>query len=59
MARIRRKFKEAQTAQSKTSKKTGKADWALSHIQKLYRIETQIKGLPVDDHSTRTVSAFT
>jgi hypothetical protein len=27
MAHIRRKFKEAQTAQSKTSKKTGKADW--------------------------------
>ncbi|MFQ3192253.1 MAG: transposase [Paraglaciecola sp.] len=49
MADIRRKFKEAQTAQSKTSKKTGKADWALNHIQKLYRIETQIKGLPVDE----------
>jgi transposase len=49
MAHIRRKFKEAQTAQSKTSKKTGKADWALNHIQKLYRIETQIKGLPVDE----------
>jgi transposase len=49
MAHIRRKFKEAQTAQSKTSKQTGKADWALNHIQKLYRIETQKKGLPVDE----------
>ena len=31
----------AQTAQGK--KKSGKADWTLNHIQKLYRIEHQIK----------------
>lgn len=49
MAHMRRKFKEAQTAQSKTSKKTGKADWALNHIQKLYRIEKQIKGLTIEE----------
>jgi transposase len=48
MAHIRRKFKEALKAQSKTSKKTGKADWALNHIQKLYRIEKQIEALPIE-----------
>lgn len=37
----RRKFVEAKKAQGK--KPSGKADWALIHIQKLYRIETQIK----------------
>jgi hypothetical protein len=42
MAHARRKFVEAQTAQPKG--KTGKANWALNHIQKLYRIETKIKG---------------
>jgi transposase len=41
MAHMRRKFVEAETAQAKG--KTGKANWALNHIQKLYRIETQIK----------------
>lgn len=41
-AHARRKFKEAEVAQVKG--KTGKANWALNHIQKLYRIETQIKG---------------
>lgn len=40
-AHARRKFIEAQTAQVKG--KTGKADWAINHIQKLYRIETAIK----------------
>ncbi len=25
------------------SKGSGKADWALNHIQKLYRVETQLK----------------
>jgi transposase len=35
MAHIRRKFKEADKAQSKNSQKTGKAKWALNHIQKL------------------------
>ncbi len=41
-AHARRKFKEAQTAQPKG--KTGKADMALSMIQKLYRIEISLKG---------------
>ena len=40
-AHARRKFVEAKTAQGK--KPSGKADWALNHIQKLYRIEHQIK----------------
>lgn len=40
-AHARRKFTEAKTAQGK--KPSGKADWALNHIQKLYRIEQQIK----------------
>lgn len=40
-AHARRKFIEAQTAQPKG--KTGKADMALSIIQKLYRIETSLK----------------
>jgi transposase len=42
MAHARRKFKEAEMAQVKG--KTGKANWALNQIQKLYRIETKIKG---------------
>lgn len=41
LAHARRKFIEAQQAQVKG--KTGKADWAINHIQKLYRIETEIK----------------
>lgn len=40
-AHVRRKFKEAETAQPKG--KTGKANWALNQIQKLYRIETLYK----------------
>jgi transposase len=40
-AHARRKFIEAQTAQAKG--KTGKADMALSMIQKLYRIEISLK----------------
>ena len=40
-AHARRKFIEAQTAQPKG--KTGKADMALSMIQKLYRIEASLK----------------
>ncbi|TMO58082.1 hypothetical protein CWC18_18090 [Pseudoalteromonas aurantia] len=40
-AHARRKFKEAADAQAKG--KTGKANWALNHIQKLYRVETSIK----------------
>lgn len=41
-AHARRKFVEAEKAQPKG--KTGKANWALNHIQKLYRVETKIKG---------------
>jgi transposase len=44
MAHARRKFVEAQRAQAKG--KTGRADWAVNHIQKLYRIESSIKDLP-------------
>jgi len=40
-AHARRKFIDAQTVQVKG--KTGKADWAINHIQKLYRIEKEIK----------------
>jgi transposase len=41
-AHDRRKFKKPEIAQPKG--KTGKANMALSHIQKLYRLETQLKG---------------
>jgi len=47
MAHARRKFVEAETAHRSADRpkgKTGKANWALNHIQKLYRIETKIKG---------------
>lgn len=47
MAHARRKFIEAQKAQPKG--KTGKADWAVNHIQKLYALESRIKGLPAED----------
>ena len=40
-AHVRRKFIEAQKVQVKG--KTGKADWAINHLQKLYRIESGIK----------------
>ena len=46
-AHARRKFKEADVAQPKG--KVGKANWALNHIQKLYRIETQIKDKSADE----------
>lgn len=56
LAHARRKFKEAQVAQPKG--KTGKADWALNHIQKLYRIETGAKGkLPDEIHRRRQQQA--
>ncbi|WP_151441744.1 IS66 family transposase, partial [Halomonas lysinitropha] len=42
-AHARRKFVEAQKVQPKG--KTGKADWALNQIRKLYAVETQAKGL--------------
>lgn len=40
-AHARRKFTDAKTAMGKH--KSGKVEWALNHIQKLYRIEIQIK----------------
>uniref|UniRef100_UPI00404875CE IS66 family transposase n=1 Tax=Rheinheimera sp. TaxID=1869214 RepID=UPI00404875CE len=40
-AHARRKFVEAQKAQGKG--KTGKADWAINHIQKLYALESKLK----------------
>lgn len=46
-AHARRKFTEAKTAQGK--KPSGKADWALNHIQKLYRIETLIKDKTIEE----------
>jgi transposase len=46
-AHARRKFVEAQTAQPKN--KTGRADWAIRHIKKLYKIEKEIKDLSVDE----------
>jgi len=47
MAHARRKFIDAKTAQPKN--KTGRADWAINHIKKLYRIEKQINGLSVEE----------
>jgi len=47
MAHARRKFIEAQKAQPKN--KTGRADWAVNHIKKLYRIEKAIKDLSADE----------
>jgi transposase len=49
-AHARRKFKEAEVAQPKG--KTGKANWALNQIQKLYRIETRIKDKTAQDKQT-------
>ncbi len=46
-AHARRKFIEAQRLQVKG--KTGKADWAVNHIRKLYRIETEIKDMSPQD----------
>jgi len=46
MAHARRKFVEAQTAEPKN--KSGRANLAINKIAKLYRIETNIKDLPVD-----------
>jgi transposase len=55
-AHTRRKFIEVQRAQVKG--KTGKADWAISHIRKLYRIETEIKDKdPAEKRAQRLVKA--
>jgi transposase len=57
MAHARRKFTEAETAQPKG--KTGKANWALNHIQKLYRIETKIKDkTPEEKYRIRQAEAL-
>jgi len=51
-AHARRKFVEAKKAQPKG--KTGRADWAISHIQKLYRVEAEIKDLePIEKQRVR------
>lgn len=47
LAHARRKFIDVQTTQPKN--KTGRADWAIHHIKKLYRIEKQINGLSVEE----------
>jgi len=55
-AHARRKFIEVQRAQVKG--KTGKADWAISHIRKLYRIESEIKDMtPVEKQAQRLAKA--
>lgn len=46
-AHARRKFVEAEKAQGKN--KTGKANWAISHIKKLYRVETEVKDKTPDE----------
>ena len=57
MAHVRRKFIEAQKAQS--NGKTGKADWAVNRIQKLYAIESQCKELtPEVRHQQRQEKAL-
>jgi transposase len=48
LAHIRRKFMDAKKMQGKSAK-VGKADWALNHIQKLYRVEKQIRDKSVDE----------
>lgn len=47
MAHARRKFEEARRAQP--NEKVGRAVWALSHIQKLYRVEKGCRGKPPDE----------
>jgi len=46
IAHVRPKFIEAQKAQP--NGKTGKADWAINRIQKLYAIESQSRGLTAE-----------
>jgi len=46
MAHPRCKFMEAKVAQPKG--KVGHADWALTHIQKLYCLERELKGQPAN-----------
>jgi len=57
MAHARRKFVEAQTVQP--NHKTSRADWAINHIKKLYRIEKNIKDLSVaEKHQIRQEQAI-
>ncbi len=51
-----RKFVEAQKAQGKG--KTGKADVALNHIQKLYALESQLKTVPPDKKYDATIQTL-
>ncbi len=46
-AHARRKFTDAQKAQG--NNKVGKAQWAINHIQKLYRVEKMIKGKTAEE----------
>lgn len=50
MAHVRRKFIEAQKVQIKG--KVGRADWAVAHIQKLYRVEAQLAGKMFEEKYT-------
>ena len=57
MAHARRKFIEAQKAQPKG--KVGRADWAVTHIQKLYRLETHISNkTPEEKYAQRQLYAL-
>ena len=56
MAHARRKFIDAQKMQVKG--KVGRADWAVAHIQKLYRVETQITDkTPQEKYALRQLHA--
>jgi transposase len=46
-AHARRKFTDAQKAMGKN--KSGKINWAINHIKKLYRVETLIKDKTIDE----------
>lgn len=56
MAHARRKFIDAQKIQPKG--KVGRADWAVAHIQKLYRLEAQCSGkAPAEKYALRQLHA--
>lgn len=56
MAHARRKFIDAQKIQPKG--KVGRADWAVTHIQKLYRVETHISDkTPEEKYALRQLHA--
>ena len=52
-AHARRKFVDAQKANNSKNQKSGKADVAVSLIAKLYRVESEIKGLTPEEKYTR------